>query len=150
MKILQGKSIWLKWLIGFGFFIIIATIHGLVFVGLFKLPPKITNVTVPLVMWGFPIIFYLMAREHTIYEVIKKMINDYKKRKATSIMQVRCPNCKYEGNGKYIVKGSTFIEFILWCCFVIPGLIYSVWRLNNKKWICPQCDFEHVVKYKIG
>jgi len=62
------------------------------------------------------------------------------------VMQIRCPNCKYEGPGKFITKGSFGVEVILWLFLIVPGLIYSIWRLSNKKWTCPQCDFEHVVK----
>jgi hypothetical protein len=30
------------------------------------------------------------------------------------IMQIRCPNCKYEGQGKFITKGSFGLEVIMW------------------------------------
>lgn len=58
---------------------------------------------------------------------------------------INCPNCKYEGAGKYGVKGSFAIELILWLCFIVPGLIYSIWRLTTKGMRCPQCGFEYVV-----
>lgn len=61
-------------------------------------------------------------------------------------VMISCPNCKYEGNGKRIVKGSFWIEVILWLCFIVPGLIYSLWRLTNKKWVCPRCSYEYVIK----
>ncbi len=63
-------------------------------------------------------------------------------------MNILCPNCKYEGTGKFINKGSMGMEFILLICGVLPGLIYSVWRLSNRILICPQCRFEYVVKMK--
>lgn len=60
-------------------------------------------------------------------------------------MMIRCPNCKYEGRGDYKTKGSFAVELVLWLLLIIPGVIYSVWRLSNKRWVCPQCNFDHVV-----
>jgi len=153
MKILQGKPIWLKWLIGIVSFIIYIVLLGVInrlVANLFKIEPLKDDSVSYLFLWGFPIVFYLMVREHTVYEIFKTIVDKEKKRKAASIMQIQCPNCKYEGAGKFIVKGSMSMELVLWICFIIPGLIYSTWRLNNKKWICPRCDFEHVVKLGMG
>lgn len=61
---------------------------------------------------------------------------------------IKCPNCKYEGKGKKFVKGSTIVELFLWLTFIVPGFIYSLWRLSSKYWGCPQCHFNHVVKVK--
>ncbi len=63
-------------------------------------------------------------------------------------MEIQCPNCKYEGNGKYITKGYVAVELVLWLLFLFPGLVYSIWRLSTKKWVCPECDFENVRKIK--
>jgi len=64
------------------------------------------------------------------------------------MMEIQCPNCKYEGNGKYITKGYVAVELVLWLLFLFPGLVYSIWRLSTKKWVCPECDFENVRKIK--
>lgn len=61
-------------------------------------------------------------------------------------MEIQCPNCKYEGQGKHVMKGSFLIELLLWLAFLIPGLIYSIWRLSKQIWTCPKCDFENVRK----
>jgi len=58
------------------------------------------------------------------------------------MLEIQCPNCKYEGNGKYITKGSVALELGLWLLFMFPGLVYSIWRFSTKKWVCPECDFE--------
>lgn len=50
-----------------------------------------------------------------------------------------CQNCGSRGEPKTITKGSIMIELILWLCFIIPGLIYSFWRLSNKQQVCPAC-----------
>ena len=59
---------------------------------------------------------------------------------------VKCPNCNYDGDGKHVMKGSMGVEFILWLLLIVPGFIYSVWRLSNQVWVCPKCDFDKVVK----
>lgn len=61
-------------------------------------------------------------------------------------MNIRCPNCKYEGKGKKFVRGSFFIEILLWVCFIIPGAIYTLWRLTSSYIGCPKCDYQYVIK----
>ena len=56
-----------------------------------------------------------------------------------------CPNC-----GNYVVpekkvRGSFFFEIILWIFFIIPGLIYSIWRLTTKFIACPICENVNLV-----
>jgi hypothetical protein len=63
-------------------------------------------------------------------------------------MKIKCPNCQYEGKGKTYTKGSTLVELFLWLMFIVPGFIYSLWRLGSKYTGCPQCGFTHVVKVK--
>jgi len=43
-----------------------------------------------------------------------------------------CANCGHLGDEKQVTKGSFGIEVILWLCFLIPGLIYSLWRLSSR------------------
>lgn len=50
-----------------------------------------------------------------------------------------CQNCGTRGEPKTITKGSIAIEIVLWICFIIPGLIYSIWRLTSKQQGCPSC-----------
>lgn len=50
-----------------------------------------------------------------------------------------CLSCGHEGPTKKPTKGSFFIELILWLCFLVPGLIYSIWRLNTRHEVCINC-----------
>lgn len=50
-----------------------------------------------------------------------------------------CPNCGTQGEPKIITKGSLGMEIILWICFLLPGLIYSIWRLSSRYSGCPSC-----------
>lgn len=36
-------------------------------------------------------------------------------------------------------KGSFVIEVVLWLAFVIPGLLYSLWRQSTRQKVCPAC-----------
>lgn len=51
-----------------------------------------------------------------------------------------CTSCGYVGETKTIPKGNTDTEIILWFCFLIPGLIYSIWRFRSRHAICSICD----------
>ncbi|WP_420207777.1 zinc-ribbon domain-containing protein [Candidatus Electronema sp. JC] len=121
---LRGLPVYYKIIIGIAGFFLLPSI--------FPLFGNEAFVMFLVIAWIFtyPLVFYNMSS---------------KKR----IMNIHCPNCNFTGKGKFITKGSIGIELILWLFFIIPGIVYSVWRLSNKKWICPQCHFEHVVKLGI-
>ena len=50
-----------------------------------------------------------------------------------------CSQCGQIGRQKRVAPGSILIELILWCCFFVPGLIYSIWRLSAKQPTCRHC-----------
>jgi hypothetical protein len=52
-----------------------------------------------------------------------------------------CSICGTQAKPKVKVKGSIFIEIVLWICLIIPGLIYSLWRSTSaaRYKICPAC-----------
>ena len=56
-----------------------------------------------------------------------------------------CSNCGHMGQAKKITKGSTLIELVLWLCFIIPGLIYSLWRLTSRHLACEKCGASNMV-----
>lgn len=55
--------------------------------------------------------------------------------------EIVCTSCGYVGEPKEITKGSIWIEVVLWLCFLIPGLIYSMWRMSmsSQQNVCPSC-----------
>lgn len=57
----------------------------------------------------------------------------------TAIAETRaCKNCYFVGHP--VLPGSGWIEAVLWCCALAPGLIYSIWRRGKTRQnICPQC-----------
>lgn len=49
-----------------------------------------------------------------------------------------CKNCHHVGVPT--MPGSGWIELVLWCCYFIPGFVYSLWRRGPRsKSICPLC-----------
>ncbi len=50
-----------------------------------------------------------------------------------------CLNCGTQGNPSKHTKGSIWIELVLWLLFIVPGLLYSLWRLTSKVLVCPSC-----------
>jgi hypothetical protein len=56
-----------------------------------------------------------------------------------------CPNCGYQGAPRSITKGSFLIELFLWLCFIIPGLLYSLWRVSSRTTGCPSCGASNMI-----
>ncbi|MCB2107350.1 MAG: hypothetical protein KDE14_06590 [Rhodobacteraceae bacterium] len=59
-----------------------------------------------------------------------------------------CASCGSQSVRRH-VQGSFFIELILWLCFIVPGLIYSIWRRTGlKKYHCAECGSLDVITTK--
>lgn len=56
-----------------------------------------------------------------------------------------CTSCGYKGKPKTETKGNFLIEVVLWFFFIIPGLIYSIWRLASRYEACPQCKSQSMI-----
>lgn len=56
-----------------------------------------------------------------------------------------CPACGFVGKGKSVTPGSTGIELLMWICFIIPGLIYSLWRISARGKACPSCGNRNLI-----
>lgn len=50
-----------------------------------------------------------------------------------------CTQCGHIARPGTETPGSIWIEAILWLAFIVPGLIYSVWRHNKRHAACPKC-----------
>lgn len=56
-----------------------------------------------------------------------------------------CKDCGTAGETKTVARGSMGVEIVLWLCFLVPGFIYSIWRLSSKHEVCRACGSERVV-----
>lgn len=59
-----------------------------------------------------------------------------------------CPACGSQGLPASKTKGSLWIEIVLWLCFIVPGLIYSIWRMTSKYEVCPACNQSGMIPLK--
>lgn len=60
------------------------------------------------------------------------------------LAEKECMICHELTRGRTKVKGSLFIEILLWCFFIVPGLIYSIWRMTSTNVICSHCGSEYL------
>jgi hypothetical protein len=56
------------------------------------------------------------------------------------VICTRCGTAKENRSLKS--RGSGFVEFILWLCGIVPGIVYHIWR--GKK-VCPACGSVELV-----
>lgn len=56
-----------------------------------------------------------------------------------------CTQCGNVGYGKTVTKGSIIIEFLCYCMFILPGLIYSIWRLTTRYTACKVCQSPNLI-----
>lgn len=53
--------------------------------------------------------------------------------------RVVCTQCSTVSMTRRRPRGSGAVELVLWCCLVVPGLLYSVWRRAQTEYRCPVC-----------
>jgi len=59
--------------------------------------------------------------------------------------QIVCTSCGYVGQPKSVTRGSFGVELVLWACLIVPGLVYSAWRLSSRHDACPMCGKAHLI-----
>lgn len=57
----------------------------------------------------------------------------------TKPLQMVCRNCGMLSLSNPKRPGSTFLEVVLWVCFLFPGILYSIWRSSQRKNRCAAC-----------
>jgi ssDNA-binding Zn-finger/Zn-ribbon topoisomerase 1 len=84
----------------------------------------------------------IVAEGIKIEEQKQKTITNKKKQLQ---WQYVCTECLTLSKPAQKTPGSILIEIVLWLCFLIPGLIYSIWRLNSRHKMCPSCHQKTVI-----
>ena len=59
--------------------------------------------------------------------------------------QKLCTACGYIGQSKRETKGSFIMEVFLWLIFLVPGFLYSIWRLTTRYDACPKCSAANMI-----
>lgn len=50
-----------------------------------------------------------------------------------------CTTCGFVGPAVTKTPGNIWYEIILWIFFILPGVLYSIYRLASKKQVCSSC-----------
>ena len=58
---------------------------------------------------------------------------------------VICENCGHVDKPKVITKGSFSVELVLWILLIVPGIIYSFWRLLTRYKGCAKCQSKEIL-----
>ena len=56
-----------------------------------------------------------------------------------------CRSCRSSMTPKMKTSGSILIEIILWLFLIVPGLIYSIWRLTTRRPSCSVCGSDDII-----
>jgi predicted RNA-binding Zn-ribbon protein involved in translation (DUF1610 family) len=56
-----------------------------------------------------------------------------------------CPSCGRKAYVKDVNRGNAALELVLWLFFLLPGLVYSIWRRSAKHSKCPDCGTTDMV-----
>ena len=56
-----------------------------------------------------------------------------------------CWNCHTIGRPKNAVQGSFILELFLWCLCLVPGVIYTLWRISCRKRVCSTCGGTNII-----
>lgn len=56
-----------------------------------------------------------------------------------------CRDCGTIARPRSHTPGSFLIELVLWLCLIVPGLIYSLWRLSARRKVCPACGSARII-----
>lgn len=59
--------------------------------------------------------------------------------------EMYCVTCGATGAPRKHTKGSFLIELFLWLCLIVPGLIYSLWRLTTRQMVCGTCGSAEII-----
>jgi len=100
---------------------------------LFALPVFIDSKTSTEILSTYLVLFILVMACVAYSFVFNKYV----------IKNIICPNpnCGFKGPAQRKARGSTLIGFILLCFFILPGLIYFMFK-SGYRYSCPKCGMQ--------
>lgn len=60
-------------------------------------------------------------------------------------VQLICANCGAIDEIRKEKRGSGIMEITLWITLFIPGILYTIWRVVDKRKFCAQCNCKKLV-----
>lgn len=74
----------------------------------------------------------------TPVEAMRELHDEELETKLNNTGQEICTECGYIGRSVSITPGRFYIELCLWL-LIVPGILYSFWRLSGRHKGCPMC-----------
>ncbi len=59
--------------------------------------------------------------------------------------QFICSSCGHIGKPTEKLRGNFPTAFVLWWLFIIPGIVYSIWRRSDKNKFCQNCNNQTLI-----
>ena len=56
-----------------------------------------------------------------------------------------CRDCETVAKPKKRTPGSLWLELFLWIFLIVPGFIYSLWRLSGRHPVCRACGSRRII-----
>ena len=56
-----------------------------------------------------------------------------------------CLQCGHNGKTVQKTPGSTGVELLCWLLFIVPGVIYGLWRMSARRQVCAMCGHDKLV-----
>jgi len=82
----------------------------------------------------------------TLHLCIVKIFKLIDKRKVDMAKETHlCKSCGKSVKPVTVTPGSFFIELLLWLLMLLPGFIYSIWRLTARHKACPACKSKDII-----
>lgn len=81
-----------------------------------------------------PSVFFIPPSRNYIFQQIKEKPS-----------KMICLKCESESDGEDNYKGSVLITIILLICFIVPGIIYGIWRGSTRHKTCPYCKSSEII-----
>jgi hypothetical protein len=69
----------------------------------------------------------------------------YKSIRNSLLKEKLCKTCGAIEKPARVVPGSLILEIILWICFLLPGMLYTGYRISKKYWACLNCGSREII-----
>ena len=56
-----------------------------------------------------------------------------------------CTRCGTAHSTSTALPGSGWIELVLWLMWLVPGVVYSIWRRSKRRPVCAECGSHDLV-----
>lgn len=65
----------------------------------------------------------------------------------SDLKRVICNRCESMTKPEKYTPGHFLIEVALWLCFLLPGVLYSLWRFTSKRNVCSTCGSDELIPF---